>query len=156
MIIPTTLTGSQTVQNLIQQNFWIISAQSVCRKRIHQCIPRFWARPRAPQPLMSNLSRVRLEQVKLFNRSGIDLAGHFTVKIARLRNLRVTKAYLCIFVCMSTTAVYIELASDLLTPTFIAALDRFLSHRGHCSALYSDCGTDFVDAYRYLRKMYTV
>lgn len=148
--------GPQTVQNLIQQNFWIISARSIIRKRIHRCIPCFRARPRAPQPLMGNLPRARLERVKPFNRTGIDFAGPFNVKAAQLRKLRITKAYLCIFVCMSTTAVHIELASDLSTATFIAALDRFLSRRGHSSALYSDCGTNFVGANRYLKEVYEI
>ena len=103
---------------------------------------------------MGNLPKPRIEHIKPFLKTGVDFAGPFDVKAARLRKLRVTKAYLCIFVCMSTTAVHVELASDLSTPTFIAALDRFLARRGHCSDMYSDCGTNFVGTQRYLAEVY--
>lgn len=148
--------GPQIVQNLAHQSFWILAARSVIRKRLHRCIPCFRARPRAPQPIMGNLPKARLEKIKAFNKTGVDFAGPFLVKAARLRKLRVTKGYLCIFVCMSTTAVHMELASDLFTPTFIAALDRFIARRGHCSDFYSDCGTNFVGTQRYLREVYDV
>lgn len=70
-----------------------------------------------------------------------------------LRKVKVTKAYICVFVCMVTTAIHIELVSDLSTPLFIAALDRFISRRGRCSDIYSDCGTNFVGTRRYLKEI---
>jgi len=56
--------GAQTVQNIIQQYFWVLSARSVKRKQLHRCIPCFRAQPRAPQPRMEDLPRQRLEQIK--------------------------------------------------------------------------------------------
>jgi hypothetical protein len=44
----------------------------------------------------------------------------------------------------------LELASDLSTDAFIAALKRFLSRRGNCATLFSDCGTNFVGASKQL------
>jgi len=72
---------------------------------------------------MGNLPRYRLNEVKPFGKSGVDFAGPFEVKAAMLRKIKVTKAYICIFVCLVTTAVHIELVSDLSTPMFIAAFN---------------------------------
>jgi len=102
---------------------------------------------------MGDLPQQRLEQIKPFGKVGVDFAGPFDVKAALLRRLRVTKAYICIFVSMATTVVHIELASDLSTPTFIAALERFIARRGRCTDIYSDCGTNFVGANHYLKEV---
>ncbi|KAJ8978751.1 hypothetical protein NQ317_015661 [Molorchus minor] len=57
----------------------------------------------------------------------------------RLTELLIEHAYLCIFVCCNTKAIYIELASDLSSEAFIACFRRLISRRGRCDHLYSDC-----------------
>ena len=47
-------------------------------------------------------------------------------------------------------AVHIEVVSDLSTDVFIACLRRFISWRGKLNLLWSDYGTNFVDAAREL------
>ncbi|GIZ02399.1 reverse transcriptase [Caerostris extrusa] len=50
----------------------------------------------------------------------------------------------------STRAIHLELVTDLSADAFIAALKRFISRRGKCSDIYSDCGSNFVGAKRFL------
>ncbi|KAG5872348.1 hypothetical protein JTB14_017032 [Gonioctena quinquepunctata] len=57
-----------------------------------------------------------------------------------------TKSCISIFVCFATEAIHLELASDLLTDSFLAAVRRFIAHRGRCTELFSDCGSNFVGA----------
>lgn len=68
------------------------------------------------------------------------------VRSAKGRGHHATKAYISVFVCLSTKAIHIELVSDLTTTGFIAAYERFVSRRGTCSDLYSDNATNFVGA----------
>lgn len=75
------------------------------------------------------------------------------VKAALLRRNQTTKGYLCIFFCMATHAVHLELVSDLSTALFLAALNRFTSRRGRCTDLYSDCGLNFVGTKNYLHEV---
>ncbi|KAA5551088.1 transposase family protein, partial [Pseudomonas aeruginosa] len=63
-------------------------------------------------------------------------------------------AYICLFVCLTTKAIHIELASDLSTDSFLAAFKRFISRRGPVSFMYSDNGTNFVGAKAQLDEMY--
>ncbi|XP_050520046.1 uncharacterized protein LOC126893679 [Daktulosphaira vitifoliae] len=44
--------GQQTAQNLLRQNYWILSSRSVIKRKLHQCIPCFRAKPRPSQPIM--------------------------------------------------------------------------------------------------------
>lgn len=145
--------GPQALQNILSQDYWILSARSIIRQRTHRCIPCFRAKPSVLQPVMGNLPVHRVSQIKPFGRAGVDFAGPFEVKAAMLRKIKITKAYICIFICMATTAVHIELVSDLSTPMFISALSRFISRRGRCSDIYSDCGTNFVGTHKYLQNI---
>lgn len=53
---------------------------------------------------------------------------------------------------MATKAVHLELASDMTSSTFIAALNRMIARRGIPKNIYSDNGTNFVGANRELKK----
>ena len=77
---------------------------------------------------------------------GIDCFGPFLVKRGRSHE----KRYGCLFTCLSTRAVHIEMLSSLETDTFINALVRFSARRGTPESIRSDNGTNFVGAQREL------
>lgn len=51
--------------------------------------------------------------------------------------------------------MHLEVVSDYTAEAFLAALRRFISRRGVCSTLRSDCGTNFVGADTELRALFT-
>ena len=63
------------------------------------------------------------------------------------------KRYLCLFTCLVTRAVHLELAYGLDTDSFINAFTRMTSRRGIPSYVVSDNGTNFVGAERELREL---
>ena len=72
-----------------------------------------------------------------------DFTGPFSVVVGRSRARR----WLCIFVCMITTAVRIEVAVDLTASAFINAFRRFLSSSGYRTKfMRTDNGTNYVGA----------
>ncbi|GFT08111.1 integrase catalytic domain-containing protein [Trichonephila clavipes] len=79
-------------------------------------------------------------------RCGVDYAGSFQIKTIKGRGSKSFKAYIALFVCFTTRAIHLELVTDFSVDVFIAALKRFISHRGKCSDIYSDCGSNFVGA----------
>ncbi|XP_071579348.1 uncharacterized protein [Temnothorax nylanderi] len=58
-------------------------------------------------------------------------------------------------VCLTTSAVHLEVVSDYSTEGFISTYRRFTSRRGVPASLTSDCGTNFIGADRELRKLFT-
>jgi len=75
----------------------------------------------------------------------VDYAGPIFIKTSLRRNATVKKGYLCVFVCFSTCAVYIELVTGLTTEAFLNALKRFIRCRGICSDIVcNDNATNFV------------
>ncbi|XP_068140048.1 uncharacterized protein [Drosophila tropicalis] len=103
--------------------------------------------------LMANLPAVRVRQAFPFEHTGCDYAGPILLKVHKGRNPRKEKGYICLFVCMVTSALHLELATDLSTDTFLAALKRLMARRGKCSQMYSDNGRNFVGAKRALDEM---
>lgn len=145
--------GPQLLQSLVAQHFWILSARSLIRSRIHKCLTCFRHRPRIVYPLMGNLPEARVNPSPSFKTSGLDYAGPFEMKVHTLRRAKIVKCYVCLFVCFATKAIHIELVSDLSSDTFIAALTRFVSRRGVPTDLYLDNATNFVGASNYFDKV---
>ena len=56
------------------------------------------------------------------------------------------KGYIAVFVCLRTKAMHLEAVSSLDSRNFLQAFKRFTSRRGLCNNIYSDCGTNFVEA----------
>lgn len=141
--------------SLLRQKFWILSARRIVRQRVHMCNTCFRLKPRPTYPLMADLPDSRTRQVvKAFTHTGCDYAGPIPYTPVRRRGVRSEKAYLCIFTCLTTRAVHIEVVTDLSTPTFLAAFKRFLSRRGPVQFMYTDNGTNFKGADSYLRDLY--
>ncbi|UYV69354.1 hypothetical protein LAZ67_6003301 [Cordylochernes scorpioides] len=92
------------------------------------------------------MPRERLTPGKPFTICGVDYAGPVTIRLSRVRVRRTEKGYICLFGCLVTRAIHMELVTDASTPTFLAAFKRFVARRGHCHQLYSDRGTNFVGA----------
>lgn len=147
--------GPELLMSLLRQKFWILSARRIVRQRVHMCNTCFRLKPRPTYPLMADLPDYRTRQVtKAFTHVGCDYAGPLPYVPARRRGVHSAKAYLCIFTCLTTRAVHVEVATDLSTPSFLAALKKFLARRGPIQIMYSDNGTCFKGANSYLRDLY--
>lgn len=105
---------------------------------------------------MASLPAVRVSQIKPFSKVGVDFGGPFITSMYRHRGSKTFKSYVCLFVCMATKAIHLELASDLSTDAFLSVLRRFIARRGRLTDLYSDCGTNFVGAAKELTKMFKI
>ena len=77
---------------------------------------------------------------------GVDYFGPMNVKFRRGS----TKRYGCIFTCLVTRAVHIEVAHSMDSDAFLMALHRFIARRGKPQKVFSDNGTNFVAAYKEL------
>ncbi|XP_049886915.1 uncharacterized protein LOC126381474 [Pectinophora gossypiella] len=95
---------------------------------------------------MGNLPAPRVTPNLPFQISGVDFAGPFFITDRKGRGCKLSKCYLCLFVCLATKALHLECASDLSTEVFMLCLRRFISRRGKPSELYCDNGTNFVGA----------
>lgn len=148
-------TGPYLLQAILRQNnYWILSSRNIIRQRVWKCNHCFKINPKFNAPIMSDLPYVRVNQAKAFSHTGVDYTGAYNITLSRNRGVKSQKAYVCVFICLCTKAIHLELASDLSSNTFISAFRRFISRRGDCNTLYSDLGTNFVGAKNQLDDIY--
>ncbi|KXJ76474.1 hypothetical protein RP20_CCG009575 [Aedes albopictus] len=101
---------------------------------------------------MGALPDYRVNPSPVFYSTGIDYAGPFFVR--QVRRAAKVKAYVALFICMSTKAIHLELVSDLTSAAFLAALHRFVGRRGCPEKLVSDNATNFKGAHSELQELY--
>ena len=90
--------------------------------------------------------RQRVNFSATFQEVGVEYAGPFLVKRGNPRKPTLEKGYVAVFVSMCTRAVHLELVSSLSSEALISAFMRFVNRRGLPTTVYSDHGTNFVDA----------
>ncbi|XP_062557002.1 uncharacterized protein LOC134221844 [Armigeres subalbatus] len=144
--------GPQLLLSTVRLRFWPSGGRNVARHIVHQCQRCFRAKPHPVQQFMGDLPAARLKVARPFSKTDIDYFGPVYVRPAPRRVA--VKAYVCLFVCLCTKAVHLELVTDLSTEWFIQALIRFVSCRGPITELWSDNGTNFVGARNKLRELF--
>lgn len=123
--------------------------KSLCKRCVH--CQRRWAKPM--QQKMGDLPAMRSDPSHVFTNVGVDYAG--PIYISRGRGIVRVKAYVAVFICLTTRAVHLEVAADATTASFLAVLDRFCGRRGTPSTMTSDNGSNFKGAASELQDIYT-
>ncbi|XP_075151664.1 uncharacterized protein LOC142225706 [Haematobia irritans] len=144
----------QVMLRAIRQEFYIIRLKSAIRKCIRNCVNCTIYKNRIRNQIMSSLPSERCTFSLPFTHTGIDFAGPFELKTSKLRNAKLQKGYVAIFVCLSTRAVHLEVCSELTTEAFLSTFNRFVGRRGFPKKVFSDNGTNFVGASRVLASEY--
>ena len=138
---------------ILRREYWITSIRRQVSRVIRNCITCFRFKPSIQPPFMSDLPADRVTAARPFSGTATDFAGPYLVKSSLLRNAKSVKAYLCVFVCLATKAVHLEVVSSLSVEGFIAAFTRFVSRRGLPVLIRSDRGTNFIGANNYLKEV---
>lgn len=146
--------GPRLTLSSIREEFWPLNGLNTVKRVLKSCIRCFRQNPKQQFPLMGPLPGLRVIPSRPFTNSGVDLAGPYQIKDGKLRNRAFVKVYIVLFICFSTKAIHIDLATDLSKEAFLNVLKRFISRRGLCANLYSDNGTNFIGANNELKRMY--
>ncbi|XP_018399005.1 PREDICTED: uncharacterized protein LOC108776790, partial [Cyphomyrmex costatus] len=146
--------GGQATLGLIRQHYWIPRGRALVKNLIHRCVSCLRWRVAPSLQLMGDLPRQRVTSARPFLNTGVDYAGPMILRTTKGQGQKAYNALVAVFVCMSSRAVHLEIVSDYSSEAFLAALRRFVSRRGLCHTIYSDCGTNFVGADRQLRAMF--
>ena len=81
---------------------------------------------------------------------GADYAGPVKYRVSRNRE---GKAYIVLYACSLSRALYLELTKTMETEEFISTLKRFIARKGRPEKIYSDNGRTFVGAAKWLRNV---
>ena len=107
---------------------------------------------KAAGQIMAPLPRIRTRLTcRAFDQTAVDYAGPFLTVQGRGKQRQ--KRWLCLFTCLATRAVHLELAWGLDTDSFVNAFARFTSRRGVPKEMVSDNITNFVGAVNELKTL---
>ncbi|XP_014215174.1 uncharacterized protein LOC106644264 [Copidosoma floridanum] len=147
--------GVEMILVSLKQKYWILRGREVVRAELSPCFTCKRYKGRTQTQLMSDLPNCRVTPSPPFQKTGVDYAGPFPIRLSKSQGKDTLKGYVVVFICMATKAVHLEVAEDYSTEAFIAAYHRLVSRRGQCTDLYSDQGTNFVRADHELKRMWT-
>lgn len=145
--------GAQQMLQYTREKFWIPRARQLAKEVISACVKCKRYSFTNSEQQMAPLPLNRTTPGKVFGTCGIDYCGPVYLKPKSGRTPLTLKAYICVFVCLTTRAVHLELVSDLTTSAFLAALRRVVARRGRIREIVSDHGSNFVGAYNEIEKL---
>lgn len=138
--------GVQLMLCYLRSKYWILKVKGLVKKHIHQCLTCAKQKATARTQIMGDLPKERVTPSRAFLNSGVDFCGPFQILNNKGRGAKTRKAYIALFICMSTKAIHLELVGDLTSEAFIGAFKRFVARRGKCAHLWSDQGRNFIGA----------
>ena len=127
--------GTEYVRSILQQKYWIIGLRNALRNvkmKRDKCTNQ---QVGGVQLFMADLTKERLqERVFLFANTGVDYFGPFEVRFMR----KSMKGWYCLFTCLTTRAVHVEVVLSLEADACLAAITRFIARRGKPNIILSD------------------
>ncbi|KAL1454491.1 hypothetical protein WDU94_010734 [Cyamophila willieti] len=149
-------TGPFLLLAILRRKYWIVGGRNLVRKIVQNCNVCFKFNPKFANPKMGDLPSARVTGLKAFYNTACDFLGPINVVMEKKRGCRSVKVYICLFICLATKALHLEVVTDLSTPSFLNAFKRFISRRGPIKTMLSDNGTNFVGATNHLDEIYSL
>ena len=135
----------------VRRMYWIVRGRSLIRAVIHWCTickkhegASFNGPPPPPLP------EFRVKEDPAFTYMGVDFAGPLFVR----NGPSSSKVWICLFTCLVTRAVHLDITSNLSTETFIRCLKQFAARRGLPHKFLSDNGKTFKAAAMFLKDIF--
>ncbi|XP_062698521.1 uncharacterized protein LOC134284163 [Aedes albopictus] len=135
--------NAETVINDVRQRFRIPNLRAELKAVAKACV---WCRTKKCAPKIPRMAPLPLARItpgwRPFSFTGVDYCGPVTVTVGR----RSEKRWICLFTCMTTRAIHLEVAHSLTAQACLMAIRRFVCRRGKPVEFYSDNGTNFQGA----------
>ena len=125
----------------LQQRFWILDLRNALRNIKGRCVPCRKYSAVVQALIMADFPRETVEKVDFsFTYFGVDYFVPIEVKYMR----KTLKRWVCLFTCLSTRAIHLEMEYSLDTDFCLSAVKQFIARRGHPLTIWSDNGTSLV------------
>ena len=143
--------GTQLTMAKVCERHWVPRLRRLVKRIVKKCpgCKRFQATAlTVPPPGL--LPRDRTEGSIPFQVVGVDYAGLIKSKATEKRE---GKAYLILYACSLTRALYLDLARSLEASEFLVSLKGLIARRGRPSTIYSDNGSTFIGAAAWIKQV---
>ena len=143
--------GTNHTLSLLSTKYWIVATREEIIEWEKECNTCERRKAKNAEQIMAPLPSSHLKSLRTFTRTAVDFGGPFLT--AQGRGKPRCKGYLCLFTCLASRAVHLEMAYGLETDSFLRAFTRMSNRRGLPEEVLSDNGTNFVGANEELCKL---
>ncbi|KRY21777.1 Gamma-tubulin complex component 4 [Trichinella patagoniensis] len=143
--------GTTHTLAILRQQYWVLKGRTQVKKVIRHCFACRRAVARPIQPRMAALPSSRVVEAAAFAHTGMDFAGPLLIRVGKRAT---SKCYVCLFTCMASRAVHLELVPQMTTARVMQALRRFIARRGRPETIQSDNFRSFKAAASELRQLW--
>ena len=127
--------GVQQVLATICERYWILKGHSTVKRALKACfVCKRQHAPLCAQQMAPLLDEQMTPDKPPFTFDGMDYFGLLNDKAGRSH----LKRYGCLFTCLTSRSLHLEVAHSLTADSFIAAIQRFTSRRGVPERVNSD------------------
>ncbi|KAK6028965.1 hypothetical protein OSTOST_04935 [Ostertagia ostertagi] len=129
--------GKDQTLSLVRQRYWLPRASGSFKTYLRDCaVCKRWQGLPFGSPNMPPLPTDRVVITKPFRNIGCDFIGPFFTKSDE-------NMYICLYTCLTTRAVHLEVVENMSAGAFLNSFIRFVSRRGVPHIVRSDCGANF-------------
>ena len=114
-----------TMIALLVENYFIPGAKKLCNSISRSCVTCQRVYLKRATQLMGQLPAARTNPTLPFQSTGVDFGGPLICRQGGKRRPTKVKSYVCLFICLSTKSVHIELVSELASEAFLITFCRF-------------------------------
>ena len=144
--------GVEKTLATLNEKYWMLRGRESVKEWKNRCNHCKKIKIQAATQIMAPLPLERLgRSMRAFDEVAVDYGGPFITKQGRGKTRM--KRYLCLFTCLATRAVHLEMAWSLDTDSFLQAFTRMTNRRGLPKSVHSDNGTNMVGANNELREL---
>ena len=144
-------TGVSQTLSLIRQRYWIPQGRSCVRRVLQSCtICRRHEGGSYRMPLMPPLPIERVSECPPYTYTGIDYFGPLFIKSMKERQ----KVWVCLYTCLVTRAIHLEMMHDMSTSQFLLGFRRFVARHGKPRKVISDNAAQFKLASDTIKKLW--
>ena len=152
--------GPVFTQHYLRRQFRLIGGKREIARILRKCMKRCCWKPKPVAAAEPPLPLERTNETHAFDKIAVDMCGPFQVrhfckdKKADQCIHKDSKAWVCVFTCMLSRAIHLEIAEDMSTPVFLQCFSRLCSRRGVPTFVWSDNARTFESANKELTRLY--
>ena len=125
----------------VRTRFWIPKLGQMVPQIIKSCANcKIYFSQKYHVPSSPPLPEFRVSDVDPFKFIGVDMTGHYFVKVGT----ETVKRFIILFACCFSRAIHVEIAEDASAEAFARCFLRFVARRGSPKLLVSDNGSNLV------------
>ncbi|XP_068690693.1 uncharacterized protein [Montipora foliosa] len=132
----------------IGEHYWVPRLRRLAKRVIKGC-RRFQVKA-TERPPPGNLPLDRTEGSRPFQVVGVDFAGPIKYRVTQKKE---GKAYIILYACSLTPALYLELSKSMEASEFLRNLKRLVARKGRPEKIYSDNAKTFIATASWLQQV---